>query len=304
MIRAGTAGAVRSATFLVIVLALLALATTARAQQPVPPLTARAMDLTDTLAPEALDALNTRLAALEERTGAQVAVLIVPTTVPEAIEQYALRVVETWQLGRAGVDDGLLLLIAKDDRRLRFEVGYGLEGAIPDAIANRIIDERIVPRFYVGDYAGGIDAGLDAVAALIEGESLPPPVDARGRDAPGAVSSVLPLLVVAAVLFAPIVRRLLGSVLGPAVLGAGAGFVAWLVAGGLLVSFVAGVIVFIIALAGGTGGPGRWSSGRRGAHVFLGGLGRGGGGFGGGGFGGGFRRGGGRFGGGGASGGW
>lgn len=295
---AGSLSALSSAARLALLLTLALIAAALAAQPPVPPLTARATDLTGTLSGEQIDALNTRLAALEQRTGSQVAVLIVPTTGDEPIEAYALRVAESWQLGREDVDDGLLLLVAKDDRELRIEVGYGLEGAIPDAVANRIIRERIVPRFYVEDYAGGVNAGLDAIESLIQGEPLPPPADAP--EPSGDAWGVLPMLAFAALFLAPLFRRLFGTLLGPVALGGAAAFVAWLIASAVLVSLVVGLVVFFMAL-GGTGGPGRWATGRRGWGGGFGGtMGRRGGG----GFGGGFGGGGGGFGGGGASGRW
>jgi len=260
------------------------------AQQPIPPLTGRVADLTGTLAATERESLEQKLTAFEARKGAQIAVLMVPTTAPEAIEQYALRVAESWQIGRGEIDDGVVLLVAKDDRRLRIEVGYGLEGAIPDASARRIIDERIVPRFYVEDYAGGIAAGLDALIALIDGEPLPPPAGASGTE---SAWGALPVVLLIALFVAPIVRGIFGTLFGSLAVGAGAGVVAWALSGGLVAALLIGGMVFVFALAGIFGRPGRWASG----GVPWGGSMRGG-------FGGGFRGGGGRFGGGGASGGW
>jgi uncharacterized protein len=274
----------------------LLLATPVRAQQPVPALTARVIDLTATLGADRIAALDARLAAFESRTGSQIAVLLVPSTQPESIEQYALRVAEAWQLGRDGIDDGLLLLIAKEDRTLRIEVGYGLEGAVPDALANRIIDERIVPRFYRDDFAGGISDGVDALVGLVEGEALPPPA-ATAPAAPRDGAGALPFVMFAAFVLAPFFRRVLGRLLGAATLAGLAGAIAWAAAGVLALSAVVGLVVFLIVLLG-VGGPGRWSSG--GIPWGRGGM---GGGFRGGGFGG-FRGGGGSFGGGGASGRW
>ncbi len=141
----------------------------------VPRLTARVTDLTATLSADQRGLLEAKLAALERDKGSQIVVLIVPTVEPEAIEQYALRVVEAWQPGRRGVDDGALLLVAKAERKLRIEVGYGLEGALNDATAKRIISETISPRFRQGDYYGGIDAGVEAMSRVIAGEVLPAP---------------------------------------------------------------------------------------------------------------------------------
>jgi uncharacterized protein len=288
------------AALLLVVLAFLPLAFAPRAataQQPIPPLTGRVIDLTDTLTAPQRAALDQKLAALEMRKGAQVVVLMVPTTAPEALEAYSLRVAEAWQIGRGGIDDGVVLLIAKDDKRLRFEVGYGLEGAVPDALARRIIAERIVPRFYEDDYARGVEDGIDALIGLIDGEPLPPVADSRRGESDDAFGA-LPFIFFFAMFVAPILRRVFGSLLGALTVGVGAGLVAWLMSSVLFLSVALGGMVFFVALAGVIGGPGRWSSGG-GRH---GGFGRGGGFRGGGG--GGFRGGGGRFGGGGASGGW
>lgn len=277
--------------FLRLWLCLLALGWLApgHAEQPVPPLTARVTDLTGTLAPAERAELEARLAALETRKGAQIAVLIVPTTEPETIEQYARRVLDEWKLGRRGIDDGALLLVAKADRRVRIETQYGLEGVIPDAVAKRIIEEEIVPRFRAGDFAGGIRAGVERMAALVEGEPLPPPRPQRTAG-PGEWLPVLAFLVL-------FVGRLLGSLFGQlpgAVLGAVlAGLLVWLGLGSFLLGLAAGFVVFVLLLAG-RGGGGGWGSG------WGGGWTSGGGGLGGGGFSGG----GGLGGGGGASGRW
>ena len=264
------------------------------AQQPVPRLTGRVVDTTATLSSTERAALEQKLAALEQRKGSQIAVLIVKSTEPEAIEQYSLRVAEAWQIGRGRTDDGIVLVVAKDDRKLRIEVGYGLEGAVPDALAKRIIAERIVPRFYEGDYAAGINDGVDALIALIDGEELPPP--AGSPPSGHGTSGALPFVLFFALFVAPILRRVLGTLFGALAVGVGAGFIAWLLSSVLFLSVAVGGVVFVLTLAGIVGGPGRWSSG----GVW------GGGGFGGGAFGagGGLRGGGGRFGGGGASGGW
>jgi uncharacterized protein len=272
--------------------AWLVASSSAAAQQPIPPLTDRVVDTAGALAPEARASLEAKLAAFEERKGSQIAVLLVDTTAPEALEAYSLRAAEQWRIGREGVDDGVLLVVALDDRRLRFEVGYGLEGAVPDALARRIIAEVIAPRFYEQDFAGGLDAGLDALIALMDGEPLPVPI-AREPEAPPFAA--LPVALVVALVAAPLFRRLLGSLFGSAALGAGAGLVVWLLSSVLFTSLVVGAMVFVVALTGIGGSGGRWVSG-------AGGLGRMPGGFGG--RGGGFGGGGGRFGGGGASGGW
>jgi uncharacterized protein len=267
---------------------LAVVAAGARAEVAVPALEARVTDLTGTLAPQSRQTLEQALAALEARKGAQIAVLIVPTTAPEPIEEYSLRVAERWKLGRAGVDDGVLLLVAKDDRRLRIEVGYGLEGAIPDAVAKRVISEVIVPYFQRGDYAGGVTAGVDRLVRLVEGEPLPSP-RAAGRNLSEVFDQLFPIGLLALFMIGPILRALAGRLVGATLTGGLAALVAWLMTGLVLIAAGLGLVAFFITLAGSTvgRGAGRWSSG--------------GGGFGGGG---GFRGGGGGFGGGGASGRW
>jgi uncharacterized protein len=270
---------------------LLFVAALAAAQVAVPPLKARVNDLTGTLSEQQRAALEQTLAEFEARKGAQIAVLLVPTTRPEPVQMFAVRVQESWKLGRKGVDDGVLLAIAKDDRELHIEVGYGLEGPLPDAIAKRIVEEEIVPRFKQGDFYGGIRAGTDRIMRVIEGEPLPPPrkgpsVPARGFD------SLVPLLFFVLV-FGSVLRAILGRFLGGAAAGGIAGFAAWVLTGTLAIALIAALFGFLVILMGGGRrmGYGGWSS--------RGGF--GGGGFGGGG---GFRGGGGMSGGGGASGRW
>lgn len=284
------------ALLLTAVLWLAAAGPAARAEVPVPPLTGRVVDLTGTLSPAAVADLTARLAALEQRKGSQVAVLLVPTTAPESLEQYSIRVAEAWQLGRQAPDDGVLLLVAKDDREVRLEVGYGLEGSIPDATANRIIEEDIRPRFRAGDFAGGIRTAVDRIIGLVDGEPLPPPAAGDDLAVPG---NLLPVVFVLAVVLGGILRRMLGRLPGALATGGIAATVTWFLVSALGLAVFMGAVGFVVALLG--GGAGGWASGPRGRHGggFGGGL---GGGFGGGG--GGFRGGGGGFGGGGASGRW
>ena len=251
----------------------------AGAQIAVPPLTGRVTDQTATLSAEQKAALEQTLQAFEERKGSQLAVLMVPTTAPEAIEQYALRVAEKWKLGRKKIDDGAILVVAKTDRALRIEVGYGLEGALNDATSKRIISEIITPRFKQGDFYGGITAGVDQIIRVIDGEPLPEP---KGRPA-GDISDVqqfIPIILVLALVLGGVLRSALGRVPGAAVTGGAVGIGAWLLAGAVSIGVVAGVMALLFTLlSGGMGG--------RGVGGHHGGFGRGGFGGGGGGFGGG-----------------
>lgn len=257
---------------------------------PVPALTARVIDQTGTLSPAEQAELEERLAGLEQRKGSQIAVLIVGSVRPEAIEQYAIRVADAWQLGRDGVDDGLLLLVAKDDREVRVEVGYGLEGAIPDARANRVIEEFLLPGLRAGDYAGGIRAGIDALIALVDGEPLPEPPATNVATGRG---ELLPFIFFLAVVSGAVFRRLFGQLPGALATGALASGVTWFLIGALGITLLMALVGFFVGLNAGRRG-GRWVS--RGPGGFGGGAaGRAGGGF---------RGGGGGFGGGGASGRW
>ena len=270
----------------------------AQGVQDVPPLTARVTDLTGTLAAGEQQSLEQHLAALEARTGSQLAVLVVPTTAPEVIEQYSIRVVDAWRLGREGIDDGVLLLIAKNDRKLRIEVGRGLEGAIPDAIAKRIIDTQITPAFRDGRFADGLRQGIDAIVARIEGEPLPAP-QAVNRVGPDDIMDLFVQTIFIAFFAAPILRAMLGRLFGAGA-GAAAGGALWFVQTGALAlgglgALVAGLAVLMIG-SGRGGGPWTTGSGHGGGFGSVGGgWSSGGGGFGGGGGG---------FSGGGASGGW
>ena len=284
-------------------LALLAVVSfSAAAQAPIPPLTARVTDQTSTLTPGQKAALEETLRAFEARKGAQIAVLMVPSSAPESIEQYALRVAEQWKIGRARVDDGAILVIAKNDRALRIEVGYGLEGALNDATSKRIISEVIIPRFREGDFHGGIAAGIDRMMRVIDGEPLPAPPGARspGGPAPGGLGQYFPVLLIGALVIGGFMRAVLGRFLGSLATGGVVGYLVWLLAGALAMSIFAAAIAFFFTLLGaGTRRGSAWGP------VGWGGRGGYGGGWGGGGFGGGgFRGGGGGFGGGGASGRW
>lgn len=283
--------ALRQQLIALLACAVLFGAFSAHALVAVPALTARVTDETGTLTAEQKNALEQMLQAFEQRKGTQIAVLIVPTTQPEAIEQYSLRVVQAWKLGRKAVDDGALLIVAKDDRALRIEVGYGLEGALNDAVSSRIIREIIVPRFQQGDFYGGIAAGVDRMIRVADGEALPPPGTSAGKGAAG-IWRLAPLLLMLSVVFGRVLRAAFGRLPGALIAGGGAALIAWLTAAGIVAAVVAGAIVFLFTLVGaGMGGyVGSYGAGRRGGPD---GAGRGG-----------FGGGGGTFGGGGASGRW
>ncbi|MBN9600465.1 MAG: YgcG family protein [Afipia sp.] len=270
----------------------------AAADVAVPPLTGRVVDQTATLSAAEISDLEQKLKAFEDRKGSQIAVLIVPTTAPEALEQYGIRVVEQWKLGRKKVDDGALLLVAKDDRKLRIEVGYGLEGVLNDATAKRIIDEIITPRFKAGDFAGGINAGVDRMIGVIDGEPLPAPKPLQ-RMSPGtldALGEFFPVIIIGALVAGSVLRAMFGRLFGALLTGGGLAFLAWLFVGLWSVALIVGLIGFVFTLVGDavtSGGPGGFSSGGSRGGSSWGSSG-----------GGGFSGGGGSFGGGGASGSW
>src|SRR6202045_1595796 len=162
----------------------------------VPPLSGRVVDQTGTLSSADINSLTQTLKALELRKGSQVAVLIVPTTQPETIEQYSIRVAEAWKIGRKKIDDGALLVVAKNDHKLRIEVGYGLEGALTDVTARRIIDEIITPKFKSGDFAGGISVGIDRIIGVADGKPLPAPEPPQSSGGPGRIDMLFNPLVI------------------------------------------------------------------------------------------------------------
>ena len=272
--------------------------------QPVPPLRSRVTDLTGTLSAAEQQALEAKLADWEARTTDQLAILIVTTTKPEPIEQYSIRIAEAWKIGQKGKDNGAILVVAKDDKQMRIEVGYGFEGVLTDLTSRRIIAETIAPLFSKGQFAAGLNAGVDRIIDVVsEGKPLPPKAEPQRR-APSRhfdIGTLALILLVAVPAIGAILRSILGNV-GGSVVGAGiVGGAAWLFAGSLLIAAIAAIVALVVisfAAFGGRGGPVLWVPGA--------GRGWGGGGFGGGGFGGGggFSGGGGGFGGGGASGGW
>jgi uncharacterized protein len=255
----------------------------------IPLLQHRVTDLTGTLSAEQQADLESRLAAVEAQKGSQIAILIVPTTQPEDIAQYSIRVVEAWKLGRKGVDDGVLVLLAKNDRKSRIEVGYGLEGALPDAIAKRIVSDVMRPYFQQGDFYGGLVAGTDKITEVINGEALP--AAAQHRQAQDLGGHFFFVVLIVAIVVGGVLRSVLGKFVGGLASGGLAVFILYFLGAGFLIALVLGIIAFFMTLVGGQGLP----------LGYGGGFGSGG--FGGG-SGGGFSGGDGGFGGGGASGDW
>ena len=264
-------------------LALFALS--AWAQVAVPELSRRVTDLTATLSAGQVAALENKLAAFEAQKGSQIAVLIIPTTQPEDIAQYGIRVADQWKIGREKIDDGVILIVAKDDRKLRIEVGYGLEGVVPDAVAKRVIAETITPYFKAGDFNGGIDAGVQQLIKLIEGEPLPPP----SASSNGGGEGLFVFLIIGGLVAGWLLSLMMGRPAAGGVAALGSGVVGALLLGLTPIVLLAAVFVFA-GVASGFRSGGGWSSGGGG-----GGFGGGGGSWGGGGGG---------FGGGGASGSW
>ena len=272
----------------------------APAQVPVPKFEALVTDLTGTLTAQQQAALDEKLTAFQARKGAQIAVLVLPTTEPEDIAQFGIRVAEAWKVGRAAPDDGVILIVAKDDRALRIEVGRGLEGALTDALSSRIINDTIAPLFKQGDFYGGINAGLDQMIRVIDGEALPPP-DQSWHPSGGGVP--WPVLIVGGLVFGGMLTRMLGRGMGAGIAGLIGGGIAWWITSRVLFGLAGflGLFFLVLLFGGGGGMPGYGRRGGRGVFRDIGRGGFGGFGGGGGGFGGG---GGGSFGGGGASGRW
>jgi uncharacterized protein len=288
---------VKAALAAVLTLAIALAGALAFADVPVPPLKGRVTDLTGTLTPSQVRALESSLAEFEQRKGSQIAVLMLPTTQPETIEQYSIRVADAWKVGRGRVDDGVIVVVAKNDRQVRIEVGRGLEGPIPDVIASRIIREIITPRFKAGDFYGGLSEATQALMKRIDGEPLPAPRQGA-RPVDEKYHGLFVLLLVVAALGGGILSRLFGRGGGAIGTGGVVGLIAWAITGILVVGVIAAMIGFLFAAFAGGGGV------RRGWGGWGGGLGSGGWGGGGGFGGGGFSGGGGGFSGGGASGSW
>jgi uncharacterized protein len=247
---------------------LLCWAFVARADVAVPPLSGRVVDQTGTLSSSDVAALTQTLKDFETRKGSQIAVLMVPTTEPETIEQYAIRVAEAWKIGRKKVDDGAILVIAKNDHKLRIEVGYGLEGALTDVTAKRIVDEVITPRFKNSDFGGGVTEGVARMLAVIDGEPLPAPqrklpeLGVGGLDHLGDIFN--PFVIFGVFVIGSILRATLGRLLGAIGTGGVVGLIAWFVVGSLLLSGIASIIAFFFtmfgeSIASSNGGRGNWS---------------------------------------------
>lgn len=253
--------------------------------QPIPALSTPVTDVTNTLSAPEQQALTQKLASFAQEKGSQIAVLIVPTTQPEDIAQYSLRVAEAWKIGREKEDDGVLVVVAKSDRKMRVEVGYGLEGAIPDAIAKRIVSDVMAPYFRQGDFAGGLNAATDQLMALISGEALPAPK--ASASAKTSFFDLLPILMFVAIFSGMVLRGIFGKFFGSALNSGALGLLVWILGGAILtiVLVVLAAFVFTLAMGGGRGGgfggmPGAYGGGGFGGRdIFSGG----GGGFGGGG---------------------
>jgi uncharacterized protein len=256
-------------------------AVAAAADVAVPPLSGRVVDQTGTLSSGDIASLTQTLKSLEARKGSQVAVLIVPTTEPETIEQYSIRVADAWKIGRKKIDDGALLVVAKNDRHLRIEVGYGLEGSLTDAATKRIIDEDITPKFKAGDFAGGITAGVNRMIRVIDGEQLPAPEPPHWQS-PGSFSidPLNPFLIIPVLLLGGLMRSTLGRLIGSAATGGLVTLVAWYLFGSLLAAVIAGVIASIFVMfsdsitspaPGRRGRGGGWSGGGYGGSYSGGG---------------------------------
>ena len=266
------------------------------ADAAVPPLSGRVVDQTGTLSSDTIASLTQTLKDLQARKGSQIAVLIVPTTQPETIEQYSIRVADAWKIGRKKIDDGALLVVAKNDRKLRIEVGYGLEGALNDVTTKRIIDEIITPKFRSGDFAGGISAGVDRIIAVIDGEPLPAPEPTQSFGEPAHLEDLFPILLFVAIIVGGLSRALLGRLAGSVANGGIIGLVAWFMIGSLALCALSAVIAFFLTMfadsfasggggrSGGfvSGGGGSWSGGSS-SSSDSGGFSGGGGSFGGGG---------------------
>jgi uncharacterized protein len=245
----------------------------ASADVAVPQLSGRVVDQTGTLSPGDIDRLTQILKGFEARKGSQVAVLIVPTTQPETIEQFSIRVADAWKIGRKRIDDGAILVVAKNDRKLRIEVGYGLEGALNDVTAKRIIDEIITPKFRSGDFAGGISDGVARILRVVDGEPLPAPAPQRQQsqqqssDLTWLLNPLNPFTIIGILVLGGIFRGIFGRLFGSLTTGGLIGLVAWFIFGSLIVSALAAIVASAFTMfsdsitAPAPGGRGGWSGG-------------------------------------------
>ncbi len=241
--------------------------------QPVPALSGRVIDQTATLSPEQRGALDAKLAAFEAASGPQIVILLVPATAPEDIASYAQRVADTWKIGRREVGDGLLLVVAKNERAVRIEVAKALEGAVPDLAARQVIDRALVPAFRNGDYAGGLNAGLDLLMARIRGEALPVPAP-RGGGGAGSTGG-LPIeqfgmfLFIGVMVVGGLLSAVLGRKLGSMATALAAGGAAWWLSASALLAlgaalaavlvvgvFGVGTVLRLVVMSAGRGGRG------------------------------------------------
>ena len=252
----------------ILLVLLLGWAFAASADVAIPQLTGRVVDRTGTLSSSDIAALSQKLADFETRKGSQIAVLIVPTTEPETIEQFSIRVAEAWKIGRKRVDDGAILVVAKNDRHLRIEVGYGLEGALTDVTSRRIIDEVITPKFREGDFAGGISAGAERMMRVIDGEPLPAPSRSVNFANLDDIGPLAPFALFASLVVGGILRSLLGRLLGSVATGSVIGLLALLILGSGALALLAGIIAFVLSFIAdlfpastGSSRGGSWSSG-------------------------------------------
>jgi uncharacterized protein len=267
-----------------VLLLVAAVFATAQGPLPVPPLSGRVVDQTGTLTPPQVEALTAKLAAIETQHGAQVVIVIVPTTAPEDVASFAQRVGEQWKVGRKDVGDGLILLVAKNDRAVQIQVAKALQGAVPDIAAGRIISQQIVPAFRNGDFAGGLNSAVDRIGERIASEGLPTPAQPRQggsarRSGGFDLQTISVFLFIAVPILGSVLGRMMGRKLGALVTGVAVGGLGWALTASLFTALGIAVVAFV--LVGVMGG----SAARRGGGPVIWG---GGGGFGGGGFGGGF----------------
>ncbi|MGA8054801.1 MAG: YgcG family protein, partial [Burkholderiales bacterium] len=245
----------RSAVVRVALLLAMVLAGAAAFAQefaPIPSLAARVTDTTGTLTAQQRQALEANLSEFEARKGSQIAVLIVPTTQPEEIEQYAIRVADAWKVGRKNVDDGIIVVVAKNDRKMRLEVGRGLEGAVPDAYAKRIVSDIMAPRFKEGDFYGGLRAATQTLEQLISGEQLPAPTQRSPGPSGGiggmGLEAFLIVLLVGTMVIGGILTSIFGRFLGSIITGGVVGGLSWMIVGVLAAALGAGFLAFIFSL--------------------------------------------------------